>query len=52
MCVSKLSELTKRELSVQTENKMVGGEAGSKINKLCAGQATKNVLEDGSTEPV
>ena len=39
-------------MSVQTENTMVDGEAGDKISKLCAGQATKNVLEGGSTEPV
>ena len=31
---------------------MVGGEAGNKISRLCASQATKNVLEDGSTEPM
>ena len=31
---------------------MVSGKAGNKIRKLCAGQVTKNVLEDGSTEPV
>ena len=41
MCVSETSELTKRQLSAQTENKMVGGGAGDKISKLCAGQATK-----------
>ena len=29
---------------------MVGGEAGNKISKLCAGQPTKNVLVGGSTE--
>ena len=52
MCVSETSELTKRQLSAQTENKMVDGGAGDKISKLCADQATKNVLEDGSTEPV
>ena len=52
MCVSETSKLIKRQLSVQTENTMVGGEAGIKISKLCAGHATKNVLEDGSTEPL
>ena len=52
MCASETNELTKRQLSAQTENKMVGGKTGNKISKLCAGQATKNVLEDGSTEPV
>ena len=31
---------------------MVGGEASNKISKLCAGQATKTVFQDGSTEPV
>ena len=31
---------------------MVGGEANNKISKLCAGQATKTVLQDGSTDPV
>ena len=51
MCMSKTSELTERQLSTQTENKMVGGQTGNKIKKLCAGQATKNVLEDGPTEP-
>ena len=34
-------------MSAQTENKMVGGKTGNKISKLYAGQATKNVLEDG-----
>ena len=52
MCISKVSELTKRQLYAQTKNKMVGGEAGDEIRKLCASQATKNMLEDGSTEPV
>ena len=52
MCVSKTSELTERQLYTQTGNKMVGGKAGDKISKLCTGQATKNVLEDGSTEPM
>ena len=49
--MSKVSELTKRQLYAQTKNKMVGGEAGNEIRKLCASQVTKNVLEDGSTEP-
>ena len=31
---------------------MVGGEASNKISKLCAGQASRTVLQDGSTEPV
>ena len=44
MCISKTSESTKRQLCAQAENKMVGGEAGNKISKLCAGHATKNVL--------
>ena len=52
MCVSETSELTERQLSAQTEKKMVDGKAGIKISKLCAGQVTKNVLEDASTEPV
>ena len=52
MCVSKVSELTKRELCAQTENKMVDGKASNEISKLCANQATKNVWEDGSSEPV
>ena len=52
MCINKTSESTKRQLYAQTENKIVGGEAGNKISKLCAGHATKIVLEDGSTEPV
>ena len=52
MCVSETSELTERQLTAQTENGMVGGETGIKISKLCAGHATKIVLEDGSTEPV
>ena len=51
-CVSKTSELTERQLSVQTENKMAGGKASNKISKLCTSQVTKNVLEDGSTEPI
>ena len=33
------------------QNKMCVGELGNAISKLCAGRATKNVLEDGSTEP-
>ena len=52
MGVSETSELTERQLSAQTENKMIGGEVGDEISKLCASQATKNVLEDGSTELV
>ena len=52
MCVSETSELIKRQLSVQTENTIVGGEVGNKISKQCAGQATENVLEGGFTEPV
>ena len=51
-CVSKTSELTEKQLSVQTENKMAGGKASNKISKLCTSQATKNVLVDGSAEPV
>ena len=31
---------------------MMGGKASNKISKLCASQATKIVLQDGSTEPV
>lgn len=31
---------------------MLRGEASHKIRKLCAGQATENVLEDGSTVPM
>ena len=31
---------------------MIGGKAGNKIIKLCAGKATENVLEGGSTEPM
>ena len=30
---------------------MCVGEAGNAISKLCTGQATKNVLVDGSSEP-
>ena len=41
MCVSETSELTEKQLSAQTENKRVDGS-----------QATKNMLEDGSTETV
>ena len=52
MGVSETSELTERQLSAQTENKMIGGEVGDEISKLCASQVTKNVLEDGSTELV
>ena len=52
MCINKTSESTKRQLYAQTENKIVGGEAGNKISKLCAGQATENVLSDGSSGPV
>ena len=52
MGISKTSELTERQLSAQTENKMISGEVGDEISKLCASQATKNVLEDGSTELV
>ena len=33
-CVSKTSELTERQLSVQTENKMAGGKASNKISKI------------------
>ena len=43
MCVSETSEPIERQLSAQTKNKMVGGKAGNKISKLCAGQATKNI---------
>ena len=49
MCISKTSELAERQLYAQNENKMVVDEAGNTITKLCTGQATKNVLEDGST---
>ena len=52
MCVSETSELTKKQWSAQIENKMVAGEVGNKISKLCASQVTKNVLEDGSAGPV
>ena len=52
MCIIKTSELTKRQLYAQTENKMVDGEAGNKISKLCTGQETKYVLEGDSTESV
>ena len=52
MCLSETSALTNRQLTAETENKMVGGKAGNEIRKLRAGQVTKNVLEDGSTEPV
>ena len=31
---------------------MCVGEVGNAISKLCAGQATKNVLVNGSAEPV
>ena len=41
MCVSKVSELTKRELCAQTENKMEGGKAGNEISKLCTGRRLK-----------
>ena len=52
MCISETSELAERQWSAQTENKMIGGKVGHEISKQCAGQATKNVLEDGSTEPL
>ena len=32
-------------VSVQTENKMVGGEAGNTMTKFCAGQVTENGQE-------
>ena len=31
---------------------MVGGEVGNKISKLCANQATQDVLVNGSAETV
>ena len=31
---------------------MIGGEVGDEIIKVCASQATKNVLKNGSTEPI
>ena len=35
LCVSETSELTKRQLFAQTENKMMGDKASNKISKLC-----------------
>ena len=34
------------------QNKICVGEVGNAISKLCACQAAKNVLVDGSAEPV
>ena len=43
-CVSKTNEMTERQLSAHTENRIVVGEASNKIGKLCASQATKMCL--------
>ena len=50
--IGETSELAERQLSAQTENKMIGGKVVDEISKLCASQGTKNVLEDGSIESV
>ena len=42
LCASETSELTERQLSTQTGNKMVDDEVSCEISKLCAGQVTKN----------
>ena len=42
LCVSQTIELTERQLSTQTGNKMVGDEVSCEISKLSASQATNN----------
>ena len=42
LCVSEMSDLTERQLSTQTGNKMVCDKVSCEIGQLCAGQATKN----------
>ena len=42
LCASETSELTERQLSTQTGNKMVDDEVSCEISKLCAGRVTKN----------
>ena len=42
LCAGETSELTERQLSTQTGNKMVSGEVSCEISKLCTSQVTKN----------
>ena len=42
LCVSETVELTKGQLPTQTGKKIVGDKVSCEMNKLCAGQKTKN----------
>ena len=46
-----MNKQAKKQLFVENKKKYLSGEAGYAISKLCAGQATKNVLVDRSAEP-